>query len=342
MLAWLAGLATGAAWLLPDPNARIAAALLLAPLLVDFALKPRALPLIRVRAAARRTSVGAPFVERVELHAEGTRAVRECVLHEPRTMAAERAALVERLRPGETLSVELHCRSLQRSHVVERAFVLRSAWPLGFCRIQSTVVVRADLITEPARVPLRAELLAAVAEREPAPLERSQLPGAEFHSLREHLTGEDARHVHALRSATAGRLVTRVTQGRLPEEVGIVLDLRRPPGRPLHLGQRRFEWSLGACAELMAQMRARAAALRIVVLGSRTVRVRVAGPQQELELLTFLAEAQPSPHRPLDEPAVQELRRHEHCFWIPAGGLLLREEVASLPGAVTLIGGELE
>lgn len=341
VLAWLCAGSAMAAWVSGDENARLAAALLLAPLLVDFLLKPRGLSLVSARMAPRRTAVGAPFVETVHLHNQGTRSLRECLLHELKTMRDNRT-LVDQLPPGAAQRVELHCKSTSRSHQLERVLLLQSSWPLGFFAARASLVVASELVTEPARVTLRAEVVQAVADRDPAPRDRSQLPGAEFHSLRDHLPEEDARGVHALRSAMLGTLVRRVTYGRLPREVGLVLDLRRPPGRRLERGGRRFEWSLGAAATLVETLLARDARIRVLVFASRTVRHHVAGPAQLRDLLTFLAEAVVGPHRPLELGVLDELRQHEHCFWIPAGGYLTRDEAVGLTGPVTVIGGDTE
>src|SRR5690606_13423596 len=124
-------------------------------------------------------------------------------------------------------------RSLVRSHVVERVFVLTSTWPLGLFRSRAALAVQAELVTQPAPVPLRADLVRAIAERQAAQHLRTNVRGAEFHSLREHQPDEDARGVHALRSASAGTLVRRVLRGSMPRTAGVVLDLRRPPGRRL-------------------------------------------------------------------------------------------------------------
>lgn len=341
VLAWLCAGSAMAAWLSGDENARLAAAMLLAPLLVDFVLKPRGLALVSARIAPRRIAAGAPFVEAVHLQHHGTRPLRECLLHEPKTMRDQRT-LVDRLEPGTKRRLELHCRSSTRSHQLERVLLLQSSWPLGFFAVRASLVVSSELVTEPARVRLRAEVVQAVADRDPAPRDRSLLPGAEFHSLRDHLPEEDARGVHALRSAMLGSLVRRVTHGRLPREVGLVLDLRRPPGRPLTRGSRRFEWSLGAAATLVETLLARDARVRVLVFASRTARHFVEGPAQLRDLLTFLAEAAASPHRALELGVLDELHQHEHCFWIPAGGFLTADEANRLAGPVTVIGGDTE
>ena len=58
---WLAGLAAGAAWLGGDENARLAAAMLAAPLVVDFVAKQRRLhhTSVRVTPGERACSSGA-------------------------------------------------------------------------------------------------------------------------------------------------------------------------------------------------------------------------------------------------------------------------------------------
>lgn len=342
VLAWLAAMAAGAAWLGGDANARLAAALLAAPLAVDFVAKPRRLHETQLRVGARRTTVGASYTEHLQVTHAGRAPLRECLLVEPRTMRSESPVLLPLLRPQVAVRAAAKQRSLQRSHVLERVFLLISYWPLGMFRTRSVVVVTADLITEPARVPLQAELVRAIAETEAAPRDRSTLPGPEFHSLREHQADEDARAVHALRSASLGTLVARVTHGRMPRQVGIVLDLRRPPGRPLESGGRRFEWSLGACATLLHLVRNRGAEARVLVLAAEPADLLVQGPAREAELLTLLAEASPSPHRTLPEELFMPLRHLEHCFWIPAGAYQASPEFAAMPGKVTLVGGDYE
>ena len=56
------------------------------------------------------------------------------------------------------------------------------------------------------------------------------------------------------------------------------------------------------------------------------------------EVMTFLAEAQASPHRPLDPGALDDLDKLEHCFWIPAGGYQAESERESTAASVSMIG----
>ncbi len=340
IVAWLAAIAAAASWLGDDANARLAAAMLAAPLLVDFVLKQRRLHLTEISVAPRRTAAGALFTERLTVVHRGRRPVRECLLGEPRTMRTEPPALLPTLAPGKPAEVTMRARSLQRCHLLERVFVLMSVWPLGLFRTRAVVAVRADLITEPARVPLSAEIVQAIAEHEAG--QRTPQAGTEFHSLREHQPHEDARGVHARRSAAVGALVRRVTHGRLPHTVGVVLDLRRPPGRALHHGTRRFEWSLGACASLVECLRQRAAQVQVLVLDQEPANILVRGPMQERDLLTLLAEADPAPHLVPPPDVFDFLRRLEHCFWIPAGAYEASLEISALPATVTIVGGDVE
>jgi hypothetical protein len=341
VLAWLAALAGGAAWLGGDASARLAAALVAAPLLVDLLHRQRHLRSVTIEVAPRRTIAGVLFLETLVLRHAGRRPLRECLLSEPKTMRTEPPALLTEVPSGGSGRISVQQRSLHRSHLLERVFLLSSSWPLGMWKTTAVVKVPAELITEPARVPLTAEVVHAVGATE-ALAAATLLPGPEFHSLREHLPGEDARAVHALRSAAHGVLVRTVQQGRMPRSVGIVLDLRRPPGRPLAQGSRRLEWSLGACSSLMLTLRARAAEVRVLVLGEEPADLLVQSPQQERELLTLLAEAGPSPHRPLPPQLFSQVQRLPHCFWIPAGSYLAAPEFAAMPGVVTLVGGDIE
>ena len=342
VVAWLAALATGAAWLGDDANARIAAAMLCAPLIVDFVAKQRRLHRTEIRTAPRRTVAGAAYFEQLTIVHRGRGQLRECLLSEARTMRSEPFVLVPDLAAGQPVRIEVRQRSLQRSHALQRVFLLTSLWPLGLLRTRAVISIAADLVTEPARVPLQAELVRAVAETTATPWDRSLQSGPEFHSLREHQPDEDARAVHALRSASLGTLVRTVTHGRLPSRVGLVLDLRRPPGRPLTHGMRRFEWSLGAFASLLGLLRTHGAEAQVLVLAEEPADTIVRGPAQEHELLTLLAEATPCPHRTLPAQLFHELQRLQHCFWIPAGAYFAAPEFAAMPGTVTLVSGEME
>ncbi|MFM1871791.1 MAG: hypothetical protein RL398_1213 [Planctomycetota bacterium] len=342
VLGLIAAVAAAAAWLAEDADARLAAALLAAPLLVDFVLKQRGLHLVEIAVAKRFTTAGAPYSERLELTSRSQRPLRECLLFEPRTMRVEAPVLVPRLAPGEPLRIVLRQRSSLRSHTLERVFALTSTWPLGLLRTRAAVVVRAELVTAPAPVPLHAEVERALHDQESQRRSPRRHEGEEFHSLREHQPDEDARRVHALRSAAAGTLVRRVLRGSLPRTAGIVLDLRRPPGRRLDQGVRRFEWSLGSCVSLVRLLRDHDVEVAVAVLDAEPTALRVRTTGELQDLLTLLAEASPTQHRPASDEAFALLKDAEHRFWIPAGSYYAAPEFAAMSGRITLVGGEDE
>ena len=334
---WLASLAAGAAWLGGDDHARLAASMLAAPILIDFVAKQRRLHFTKVRVAPRRTIAGAVYFQTVEIEHHGRRPLRACLFHEPRSMRAEPPTMLPTLQPFEPTKIELRQRSLVRSHVLERVFVLESQWPLGMFTTRSVVSSQSDLITEPMRVEMHADILDAAADAESAPVDRSMLPGPEFQSLREYLPEEDARGVHALRSAALGTLVRRVTRGRLPRTIGIVLDLRRPPGHVRGRGMRRCEWSLGACATLVEELHRRGCEIRVLVIDTEPEQIEVRVPAQVNDLLTLLSEATLSNRRVLGTDQLDDVNELVHCYWIPAGGFTKAPEIHGLAGDITMI-----
>jgi uncharacterized protein (DUF58 family) len=260
-------------------------------------------------------------------------------VHEPRTAMASAWTLVERLLRGRNV-VHLQARSNQRSRVDHRVLVLHCEWPFGFFAAETVVRCAAELVTEPGRLRLPAPVLESL--RQPAVADRdSRLQtGPDFHSLREHHPDEDARAVHALRSAALGLLVRREMRGSMLAEVGIVLDLRRPPGRNPRLGQRRFEWSLSACASMLDLLCGQGTAVRVVVLGAESRSVLVQSAAEHTALLTFLSEAEPVPHVPLEEATLRELAACERSYWIAAGGHLEQGELQLPSGNALLVAEE--
>ncbi|MFK7740852.1 MAG: DUF58 domain-containing protein [Planctomycetota bacterium] len=337
IVAWLAGLAAGAAWIGGDPIARLAAALLTAPLLLDFLAKQRRLHHASVRVAPRRTISGALFSETLQIEHHGRRRLRHCLLYEPRTMRGQPAVLLPTIAPLESAQITVRQRSTIRSHVLERVFSLQSSWPLGMIETKSVIIAETDLVTLPAPVALGGDILAAADEDEAALANRSPLPGPEFHALREHLADEDVRGVHALRSASVGTLVRRVTRGRQPRTVGIVLDLRRAPGTPQGTGLRRFEWSLGACATLVESLHARGAEIEVHILDTTPERVFVREAAQVKALLTTLSEASLSSFHEFEPEVLQDLEKLAHCYWIPAGGHLEANEIRARQDRITFV-----
>jgi uncharacterized protein (DUF58 family) len=343
VVAGLALLAGVAGWLAEDPHARLAAALLLAPLLLDLLAKPRWLHQVSIHLALRHTVVGTPFLERLVLRTPPRWfGVYDLLLLEPRTMKSRGPCCIGHLAAGNTTELLVEGRSDRRGHWLERVFALTTAWPFGLWRARAVVTVPAELVTEPRRVTLRRELLPSWAAQRSGTTESRRGHGQEFHSLREHPFGGDARAVHALRSAALGVLVQRVRAGCEPQRAGLVLDLRRPPGRPLAGGQRRFEWSLGAAATLVEHCRKHGAEVSVLVLDARSEWFLVRSPQDLGTLWVALAEAAPVLHRPLGPEPFAALRQFAACWWVPAGSYLAAAEYAPLANTVQLVDGDFD
>lgn len=326
-VAAVAAVALCSAWLTGHVHVRLAAALLMAPLLVDFLAKGRAMPRLAVSVPPRRTRAGSPFLERLTLqNLERRRTALDVHVTEPAMSTLAGALLVETLPPGDRLEGTLPCRARRRGIHSERRFVLASAYPLGLLRREVEVVVPAELIVEPARVSLSPEC-AARASRAAETTSAADPGRSEFHSLRDYRYGEDARLVHARKSATTGVLVRKVLREPENRAVVVVVDLRRPPGgRPGH-GRRRLEWSLGAAARLVddaVERRARLTFLLIDAAGENCRRVE--DETTAAEVLEALAGARTCRHRELAEDALTAAEDAEACFWVPAGGFSARAD----------------
>lgn len=336
-VALLSGLSLLGAWLSADPSVQIAAALLTAPLLVDHVLKPRSLSRVQLRVAPRRAVAGAPFRERILVENQGRARLRDVVVFERRTRSTP--ALVADAASGEGVQVALNCRAPERSHLLERVFDLACEWPLGLFRARATQVVPCDLVAEPRRVPQKALPPLAADDHTATPAAHLRHAGEEFHALREHHDGEDARGVHARRSASLGELVRTITRGQPPAVVGMVLDLRRPPGRPLQQGRTRLEWCLGAAATLAEMLRERECRLVAVMLGEHVVTSVVEDAASLREWLVLLAEAGPSPHRAIEPGALAHVESLATCYWLPAGGYRAPEASQFAEGSVRFVEG---
>lgn len=336
-IAGLAALALLGSWLSGDASVRLAAAMLSAPLLVDFARKPRSLGSVKVHVGPRRTVVGQAFRESLRIENHGSAPLREVILLERRTRSAP--ALLAHAAPGASVATLLSCHSPERGHLLERVFELATEWPLGLFRSRATAVVRAELVAEPRRVPTKVLPQPNVDDHRHDSRPHPRHAGDEFHALREHHDDEDARGVHARRSAALGQLVRTVNRGRSPTVVGLVLDLRRPPGRSLGQGRLRLEWSLGVAATLVDTFADANCRVRIWVLGTRTVRTTVIDSKSHRDWSTFLAEATTGPHRALEPDALDGIDDLADCYWLPAGGYRAPLDRALRHGRLQVIDG---
>ena len=204
-LAALAAMASG------DSSVRLAAAMLLAPFLVDLCWGGFRLPLLDLRVSHRRTESGSPFEEHVRITCRSAvRGACDVHLREPRTETHVGGVFLPQLSAGGSITMPMPARTRTRGWFRQRVVVAISSHPLGLLRRTRVLRCDSEMISEPARMRLPAHVLDALERPQAETLNRDEQGHEEFHHLREYSAGEDARLVHALRSATSGTLVRRV------------------------------------------------------------------------------------------------------------------------------------
>lgn len=320
----LASLALGAAWTTGSEPARIAACLLLAPLMIDWAAKIRLLDGVSLRVGRRRTRAGAALVDRLTLCNRG-RAVWNLQLGAHGLLASLRAhpALVEHLPAGAEVEVDLPLRARVRGRATTRAFSLTTQHPLGLVRLAGRLQVQASVIVEPARIALRLPQPTSGDDGEHSAEATRRSDGEAFFALRELRDGDDWARVHALRSATLGMPVRVLRRGAVARAARVLLDLRSPPGRaPGRFAGHAFEWGVSAAATLVEELTRSGRTADLVVLGStRTLFADLGGRIAAGEFYEFLASVKPQPHAPISATTQSWLAAGGgDVFWIVAGG----------------------
>jgi len=331
ILLLLGVLATFAAWINKGSSVRLASAILLSPILLDLIWGGIKLPAIRLVIRRRRTETGAPFSEVFTLeNLSRRRSVVDLHVREPRTETYAGGFLIHNLEPGQTEVLRVPARTRSRGRSPIRSVVAESCYPLGLIRRSTALRSETEIVSEPARRPLPHHVLHAL-EREVS--EHTTLNAAgedEFHSLREYTSGEDARYVHAVRSARMGTLVRRVMHVQQQHEACLVLDLRRPPGRNARSGSRRLEWSLGATATVVDTVASHGSSLTCLVIADDDERWIINNQEDSEEFLAYLSEARPVLHRPLNKGFLEEAARYKTCLWVPAGGFKASQDRGSI------------
>lgn len=332
ILTWLTFLAS---WMTDNEAARIAAALLATPLLVDALWKGGRLPPLEVGVAPRRTQAGSRFLEHLVLRNRSRRrACHDLLLAEPYTATLSGGAFLETVAPLAEVQLSLPVRLRRRGVRTMRTFTVESCFPLGVLRNAAVVTCPAELVIEPARVELPAHVLESLDRLAAFDTNDHRHGHAEFYALREYTSGEDARAVHALKSAAAGTLVRRVHRGQEVRDGCLILDLRRPAGRSARAGGPMFEWSLGAAATIVDRSIARRGRLLCLVLGTVERSWNLQTESDAEAFLTFLAQARPSPHVAAGAAQLAAAHGFQACYWIPAGGYRATDERAALGDTV--------
>ena len=334
-VAILGGLAIGFAIWSRNTGPRLAAALLLTPLFVDYLLTPNLRGLI-ARVGPRRGQAGASFLETLEIDNSGRHRVEDVVVREPGTATWRAQSLIKSLAAEHRCILRLLGRAKRRGHFAQRRFVFETGWPLDLFRRRLALEIDGDLVVEPSRRPLATEVIRSLESDELAHEATLRRYGDEFHALREYRDGDSARFVHALRSASLGTLVLQERRGQDPAKVGLVLDLRGIAGR---FAQARFEHALSLCASALDLCRKRRVFVKAVVLQQNARLVALEAPRDYEDFGTFLAELElPTSSPESDEDdielpeaptrawseidhdgAFEELNECRRCLWVHCG-----------------------
>lgn len=321
----LASLALGAAWTTGSEPARVAACLLLAPLLVDWAAKIRRFDGLEIRVGRRRTRAGAALVDRVVLANGRRRTIWNLHVGAHGLLASTRAnpARVECLPGGGTLDLDLPLRARSRGRASVRPFGVWTQHPLGLVRLHTKLQVSATVIAEPARIALTVATHATGNDGDRAAESMQRRDGEAYYALRELRDGDDWARVHALRSAALGQPVRVVRRGTIARAARVLLDLRSPPRRaPDRYAGQTFEWGLSAAATLIEDLTRGGRTVDVVVLGKkRSSFIDLGGRLAPTAFFEFLASARPQLHVPTPESTLSWLAAGEgDVYWIVAGG----------------------
>lgn len=333
----LVHLTGSAAWLTHDAVAQLATAALAAPFLVDWLGKLIARPKLSVHVAPRRTRAGNCFVERVEIcNLRRTAHAHGLTLSEPMSTMRQDACYIETLPAATRSVVELPTRLRQRGVRSNRRFRVGTSYPFGMVRWTATPRCATHLVAEPARGELPQDVAERLLSEQHEPTAVGARPGGEYFALRDYVDGEDARHVHARRSAAIGAPVVRDLRGGNESEVALIVDLRRTPGRSLPFGDQQTERRISLAARVFDELRAQGITPQCVLLDAKTQRWTVTNENTARSFLDALAETQRAPFRPV-EVAALGLDPDMPVFWVAAGGHDAVRERGALGSRVTVL-----
>ncbi|UJR86506.1 DUF58 domain-containing protein [Sandaracinus amylolyticus] len=191
----------------------------------------------------------------------------------------------------------------KRGVLVLSRFRLSTRYPFGLFEKWRLVDDRAELLVYPALVPVVAPTLPAGARAEDRASPRRG-PGTEPANLREYRAGDEARSVHARRSAALGRLVVRERERESGARLSIVLDNARPAGLDDGAWSGAFELAVSRAASLAERALAHGSSVDVLTRsGGSPVVLGGGAPDPILRYLALLAPAQgdaplPSPRTP--------------------------------------------
>jgi len=133
-----------------------------------------------------------------------------------------------KLPPGARQNTSYRSEFTQRGLYQYRGFHVSTRFPFSFFVKTYAFDAREELIVLPAIHPV--DVPDDVPAPRPGPRDRPQRgAGRDFHGLRPHREGDDARDIHWKRSAREGRLVTREYETEAARRIGVRLEIRVEP-----------------------------------------------------------------------------------------------------------------
>lgn len=186
------------------------------------------------RTAPRRVRVGDEVRVGLQVTNSGRKTLPLLRLADHHGAFDDSAVLVERLKPGQRVHVELVKRAIRRGAFSGGETVLVSGAPFGFLRSTRTVEVATDVIVVPRWAELRSfPILEPSSYLSDAVHERARTgAGEEFLGVRDYRPGDPPRFVHWRSTARAGHLVVREFEEEVASRVSLVLagaDAGNPP-----------------------------------------------------------------------------------------------------------------
>lgn len=168
--------------------------------------------------------------------------------------------------------------------------------PFGLVEARSRAAAIDDLTVLPAVEPIVPPPLAPGDEphRAAQPSRTLAPSGADLHSLRPYVVGDDLRRVHWRSTARHGDLLVRVDEQPWQGRTTVLLDARRATNAPASL-----ELSISAAASVIIAARSRGDGIRLVRAGRRAVPALALGNAEVDALIEELAALEPDPDEPL-------------------------------------------
>ncbi|MCB9890228.1 MAG: DUF58 domain-containing protein [Planctomycetes bacterium] len=290
---------------------RMISALLIAVVAVDLLFAPRGLEALRLRVGPRATIAGRRFVEDVLVELDPTRPPPRVsvTITEPASRSAGSAVVLDIDERGARARALLDARIKERGHWTERRFSVEALSVFGTIVTRRDVVVPGDVVIEPARLAIDDALVRSFESLWMDEIRlTTQRRGTEFWTLRELEPLGDLRHVHALRSATAQRLLARDMRGTEATNIELVLDLRA--GNDTMTQHARFELALRFAASCADRADRPELDLAATIIGhGRLDRYDLEDAQARSLFLHALADASPMPVVPLDEAVLAHFER---------------------------------